>query len=66
MATVSDDLIRLYTSSDAVALGGHVRRKDISAAEAVEPMPGLTGHQLNSSRDTACRGKVNFTSTVPA
>ena len=36
MATVSDDLIRLYTSSDAVALGEHVRRKDISAAEAVE------------------------------
>src|SRR5260370_2220348 len=36
MATVSDDLIRLYTSSDAVALGKHVRRKDISAAEAVE------------------------------
>ena len=36
MATASDDLIRLYTSSDAVALGGYVRRKDISAAEAVE------------------------------
>ena len=36
MATASDDLIRLYISSDAVALGGHVRRKDISAAEAVE------------------------------
>ena len=36
MATASDDLIRLYTSSDAVALGEHVRRKDISAAEAVE------------------------------
>jgi amidase len=36
VATVSDDLIRLYTSSDGVALGEHVRRKDISAAEAVE------------------------------
>ena len=36
MATVTDDLIRLYASCDAVALGEHVRRKDISAAEAVE------------------------------
>lgn len=36
MAKVADDLIRLYTSCDAVALGEHVRRKDISAAEAVE------------------------------
>ena len=35
-ATVSDDLLRLYTSSDATALGEHVRRKNISAAEAVE------------------------------
>ena len=36
MATVTDDLVRLYTSCDAVALGAHVRRKDISVAEAVE------------------------------
>jgi hypothetical protein len=36
MATASNDFIRLYTSSDAEALGGHVRRKDTSAAEAVE------------------------------
>src|SRR5262245_39777684 len=36
MATVTDGLIRLYASCDAVALGENVRRKDISAAEAVE------------------------------
>lgn len=33
---VSDDLLRLYVESDAVALGAHVRGGDISAAEAVE------------------------------
>jgi amidase len=36
MVMVTDDLVRLYASSDAVALGAHVRRKDISVAEAVE------------------------------
>jgi len=36
MATVTDDLIRLYTSSDALALGTLVRGKQVSAAELVE------------------------------
>src|SRR5260370_3062425 len=36
MAKVTDDLIRLYTSCDAVALGRHVRGKDMAAGEAVE------------------------------
>ena len=36
MAIVTDDLIRLYTSSDALALGALVRTKEVSAAELVE------------------------------
>ena len=65
MATVSDDLIRLYTSSDAVALGGHVRRKHISAAEAVEaaiavierlnPQLNAVIHRLYEWRAPRCR-----------
>jgi amidase len=36
MATVTDDLVRLYTSSDALSLGAHVRAGDVSAAELLE------------------------------
>lgn len=36
MATVTDDLVRLYTSSDAIALGALVRAGDVSARELVD------------------------------
>src|SRR5215472_156192 len=36
MAVVTDDLIRLYTSSDALALGALVRDKEVTGAELVE------------------------------
>jgi amidase len=36
MPTVTDDLVRLYTSSDALALGGFVRNGDLSAEELLE------------------------------
>jgi amidase len=36
MATVTDDLVRLYTASDALALGALVRSNEVSAAELVE------------------------------
>jgi amidase len=36
VAAVTDDLVRLYTSSDALALGALVRGKQVSAAELVE------------------------------
>ena len=36
MATVTDDLVRLYTSSDALALGALVRAGEVTPAELVE------------------------------
>jgi amidase len=36
MTIVTDDLVRLYTASDAVALGAHVRNRDVSATEVLE------------------------------
>ena len=36
MPTVTDDLVRLYTSSDAFCLGALVRNKDVSASELLE------------------------------
>jgi amidase len=36
MTIVTDDLVRLYTASDALQLGEHVRKGDVSAAEVLE------------------------------
>ena len=36
MASITDDIVRLYTEADAVALGAAVRAKDVSASELLE------------------------------
>jgi len=36
MTTVTDDLVMLYTTSDALQLGEHVRNGEVSAAEVLE------------------------------
>lgn len=33
---VTDDLVRLYTASDALGLAAHIRNRDITPAEAIE------------------------------